>query len=116
MGLFPHGAAWSNLKEAWTTVHVGLYFWNTVVIAFGSWASQIVVATTGGFALSVLRPKYAKVINGLLLTTLFVPAVVLLVPLYIEIVPSAAHPPLRSSTATGRSGCPPARARSTSCS
>ncbi len=90
MGLFPHGAAWSNLKEAWTTVHVGLYFWNTVVIAFGSWASQIVVATTGGFALSVLRPKYAKVINGLLLTTLFVPAIVLLVPLYIEIV----HPPL----------------------
>ena len=90
MGLFPHGAAWSNLKEAWSTVHVGLYFWNTVVIAFGSWASQIVVATTGGFALSVLRPKYAKVINALLLTTLFVPAVVLLVPLYIEIV----HPPL----------------------
>jgi multiple sugar transport system permease protein len=90
MKVFPHGTAWSNLKEAWTTVHVGLYFWNTVVIAFGSWASQLVVATTGGFALSVLQPKYAKVINALLLTTLFVPAVVLLVPLYIEIV----HPPL----------------------
>ncbi|HEY2543558.1 MAG TPA: carbohydrate ABC transporter permease [Gaiellaceae bacterium] len=90
MGLFPHGTAWSNLKEAWTTVHVGRYFWNTIVIAFGSWASQIVVATTGGYALSVLRPKYAKLINALLLTTLFVPAVVLLVPLYIEIV----HPPL----------------------
>jgi multiple sugar transport system permease protein len=90
MALFPHGSAWSNLREAWTTVHVGRYFWNTVFIAFGSWASQIVVATTGGFALSVLRPKYAKVINALLLTTLFVPAVVLLVPLYIEIV----HPPL----------------------
>jgi multiple sugar transport system permease protein len=90
IGLFPHGTAWSNLKEAWTTVHVGRYFWNTVVIAFGSWASQIVVATTGGFALSVLQPKYAKLINALLLTTLFVPAVVLLVPLYIEIV----HPPL----------------------
>src|SRR6185437_15074528 len=39
-----------------------------------------------GYALSVLRPKYAKLINGLLLATLFVPAVVLLVPLYIEIV------------------------------
>ena len=90
LGLFPHGSAWSNLKQAWTTVHVGRYFWNTVVIAFGSWASQLVVATTGGFALSVLRPKYANVINALLLTTLFVPAVVLLVPLYIEIV----HPPL----------------------
>ncbi len=90
LGLFPHGTAWSNLKEAWSTVHVGRYFWNTIVIAFGSWASQIVVATTGGFALSVLNPRYAKLINALLLTTLFVPAVVLLVPLYIEIV----HPPL----------------------
>jgi multiple sugar transport system permease protein len=90
MALFPHGAAWSNLREAWSNVHVGLYFWNTVVIAFGSWASQLIVAATGGFALSVLRPKYAPLVNGLLLATLFVPAVVLLVPLYIEIV----HPPL----------------------
>jgi multiple sugar transport system permease protein len=89
MSLFPHGAAWSNLRDAWTRVNVGRYFWNTVVLAFGSWLSQIVVATTAGFALSVLRPKYASLINALLLTTLFIPAVVLLVPLYIEIV----HPP-----------------------
>jgi multiple sugar transport system permease protein len=90
MTLFPHGAAWSNLREAWSTVHVGRYFWNTVVLAIGSWAVQVLVATTAGFALSVLRPKYARLLNGLLLTTLFVPAVVLLVPLYVEIV----HPPL----------------------
>jgi len=86
MGLFPHGAAWSNLREAWVNVHVGHYFWNTIVVALGSWLCQIVVATTGGYALSVLRPSYAKLINGLLLATLFVPAIVLLVPLYIEVV------------------------------
>jgi multiple sugar transport system permease protein len=90
MALFPHGTAWSNLHRAWSEVRVGRYFWNTVVLAIGSWAVQVVVATTGGFALSVLRPKYASIINALLLTTLFVPAVVLLVPLYIEIV----RPPL----------------------
>jgi multiple sugar transport system permease protein len=90
MALFPHGAAWSNLREAWSNVDVGRYFWNTVVIAFGSWLVQMIVATTGGFALSVLRPKYAKVLTGMLLVTLFVPAVVLLVPLYLEVV----HPPL----------------------
>jgi multiple sugar transport system permease protein len=90
MALFPHGAAWSNLHEAWSEVQVGKYFWNTVVLAIGSWFVQVFVATTAGFALSVLRPKYARVITGLLLTTLFVPAVVLLVPLYVEIV----HPPL----------------------
>ena len=90
MSLFPHGAAWGNLREAWTGVEVSRYFWNTVVLAIGSWASQVIVATTAGFALSVLRPKYAKFLTGLVLTTLFVPAVVLLVPLYVEIV----HPPL----------------------
>src|SRR5581483_6467339 len=90
VSLFPHGAAWGNLREAWSTVHVGRYFWNTVVIALGYWASQILVATTGGFALSVLRARYATIINGLLLATLFIPTVVLLVPLYIEIV----HPPV----------------------
>ena len=90
LALFPHGAAWSNLTEAWSQVHVGRYFWNTVVLAFGSWLCQIVVATTGAFVLSVLRPAWGKFIYWLLLGTLFVPAIVLVVPLYIEIV----HPPL----------------------
>jgi multiple sugar transport system permease protein len=92
MALFPHGAAWSNLRRAWVEVDVGRYFWNTILIAFGSWLTQIIVATTGGYALSVLRPSYAKLINALLMLTLFVPAVVLLVPLYIEIVrPPVVH-------------------------
>jgi multiple sugar transport system permease protein len=90
MALFAHGAAWDNLRVAWSDVHVGRYFWNTIAVALGSWLTQLVVATTAGYALSVLRPKYARLLTGLLLTTLFVPAVVLLVPLYIEIV----HPPL----------------------
>jgi len=90
IALFPNGFAWGNLHEAWSSVHVGRYFWNTVVLAFGSWLVQIVVATTGGYVLSVLRPRYAPLLKVLLLATLFVPAVVLLVPLYVEIV----HPPL----------------------
>ena len=90
LALFPHGAAWSNLTEAWSQVHVGRYFWNTVVLALGSWLCQIIVATTGAFVLSVLRPAWGKFIYWLLLGTLFVPAIVLVVPLYIEIV----HPPL----------------------
>ena len=90
MALFAHGFAWSNVREAWVNVDVGRYFWNTIVVALGSWATQIVVATTGGYALSVLRPRYAKLVTALLLGTLFIPAIVLLVPLYIEIV----RPPL----------------------
>jgi multiple sugar transport system permease protein len=89
LALFPHGAAWTNLSEAWTKVNVGRYFWNTVVLALGSWLCQIVVATTGAFVLSVLRPAWGRFVYALLLGTLFVPVVVLIVPLYIEVV----HPP-----------------------
>ncbi|MDE3133357.1 MAG: carbohydrate ABC transporter permease, partial [Acidobacteriota bacterium] len=90
MAIFPHGVDWSNISGAWNVVDIGLYIWNTVVIAFGSWLCQIVVATTGAFALSVLRPRWGRFITAALLTTLFVPSVVLLVPLYIEVV----HPPV----------------------
>jgi multiple sugar transport system permease protein len=90
MLIFPHGVDWANLATAWSTVHIDVQFANTLWVSLGSWIIQVLVAATGGYALSVLRPKYAKVINALVLGTLFVPAVVLLVPLYLTIL----HPPL----------------------
>ncbi|GAB3097157.1 carbohydrate ABC transporter permease [Isoptericola nanjingensis] len=90
LALFPHGIAWENLERAWNDVQVSRYFMNTVWLALGSWAVQLVVATTGGYALSVLRPRYGKVVQALVLSTMFVPAVVLLVPLYLTIL----DPPL----------------------
>ena len=84
--LWPHGMDWSNLSNAWSQQHISRYFLNTIVVAAGSWACQIVVATTGGYALSVLRPRYGKVVSGLVLGTLLIPAIVLLVPLYLTIL------------------------------
>ncbi len=90
IAVFPNGIEWNNLDEAWNRVHVDRYFMNTVWLAFGSWLVQLVVATTGGYVLSVLRPAYGRVLQWLVLATMFVPAVVLLVPLYLVIL----HPPL----------------------
>ena len=90
LAIFPNGVKWSNLHDAWFDIDISKYFVNTVVLAAGSWASQMLVATTGGFVLSVLRPRWARSVQGLVLATLFVPAVVLLVPLYLIIL----HPPL----------------------
>jgi multiple sugar transport system permease protein len=86
MALWPHGVDLSQLATAWTTTHIDRYLYNTVVIAFGSWAVQLIVATTAGYALSVLRPRGSRVITGLVIATLFVPPIVLLVPLYLTIV------------------------------
>ncbi len=90
LALFPHGIAWDNVVKAWNDVHIGDFFFNTIAMGAGEWAVQLIVATTAGFALSVLRPKYGRYLAGLVLATLFVPAVVLLVPLYLTIL----HPPL----------------------
>lgn len=90
LAVFPHGVKWSNVTEAWTRVHISRYFLNSLIAAAGCWVSQVLVATSAGYVLSVLRPRWGKVLNGAILATLFVPAVVLLVPLYLVVL----HPPL----------------------
>lgn len=84
--LWPNGVDWANLSTAWTDIHIDQYFFNTIVIALGAWFTQLFIASTAGFALSVLRPKYAPILNALVLATLFIPGIVLLVPLYLTIV------------------------------
>ncbi|MFD7024742.1 carbohydrate ABC transporter permease [Promicromonospora sukumoe] len=86
LGLFPNGIDWANLSTAWGRAEIDHYFVNTLIIAVGAWFFQLLVATTGGYVLSVLRPRYGNLIFGLVLATLFVPAVVLLVPLYLTIL------------------------------
>ena len=86
MALWPHGFDLSQLATAWSRTHIDRYLLNTVWIAAGSWVVQIVVATTAGYALSVLKPRFHRVLSGLVLATLFVPALVLLVPLYLTVV------------------------------
>ncbi len=90
LAIFPHGVRWANISEAWNDVQISRYFLNTIWLAAGSWFVQLLVATTGGYVLSVLRPAWAKLVNALVIATLFVPSVVLLVPLYLTIL----NPPL----------------------
>jgi multiple sugar transport system permease protein len=86
MSLWPHGFDLGFLSQAWTQTHIDRYFLNTVYIAIGSWLCQLTVATTAGYALSVLKPRFTRVLTALVLATLFVPSIVLLVPLYLSIV------------------------------
>jgi len=84
--VFPNGMTWANLDEAWNELEISRYFLNTIWVAVGAWLSQVLVAATGGYVLSVLRPRWAKPLQWAVLATLFVPAVVLLVPLYLTIL------------------------------
>ncbi|MGW0819402.1 carbohydrate ABC transporter permease [Streptomyces viridiviolaceus] len=84
--LWPDGVQWDNLEQAWTTVRIGEYLANTFWVAGGSTALTLFVAVTGAYSLSVLRPRYAKAVTALVLATLFVPSVVVLVPLYLTVL------------------------------
>ncbi len=86
MALWPNGIDLGQLATAWSVTHIDRYLINTVLIAVGSWAIQLIVATTGGYALSVLRPRLGGLVTGLIIATLFVPPIVLLVPLYLTVV------------------------------
>jgi multiple sugar transport system permease protein len=87
LALFPHGATLSNVAQAFgVNIKIQAYFLNTIWVAVGAWVVQIVVSTTGGYALSILRPKYGRIVSGLVIATLFLPAIVLLIPLYLTIL------------------------------
>ncbi|MFF0268268.1 carbohydrate ABC transporter permease [Kribbella sp. NPDC004536] len=86
MKLWPTAVNWSNLSHAWNELEVGHYLLNSVVYAAGSCATQVFVATTAGFALSVLRPRFSKVVYGAILATLFIPGTVSLVALYLTVI------------------------------
>jgi multiple sugar transport system permease protein len=86
MLLWPHGFDLTQLTTAWTRIHIDRYLFNTIWLALGSWAVQIVVATSAGYALGILRPWGSRFLTALVIATLFVPPIVLLVPLYLTIV------------------------------
>ena len=90
VALFPQRRGLGQPEQAWSTVHIGLYFLNTVVLAVGSWACRSWSPRPVASCCRCCGREYAQVLTALLLTTLFVPAVVLLVPLYI----GSSHPPL----------------------
>jgi multiple sugar transport system permease protein len=81
--LWPSGLHWENFADAWGKVDFGHYFLNTLWVVGGSTLVSLIVATTGGYGLAVLKPKYAKFIYGAVLATLFIPGVISLVSLYL---------------------------------
>jgi multiple sugar transport system permease protein len=84
---FPSGEVqWGNLATAWQQGHIGYYLGNTAMIAAGTALASLIVCTTAGYVLSVLRPRWGAVLSAGILATLFVPHIVSLVPLYLTVL------------------------------
>ena len=85
MALWPHGFDSATSATAWTQTHIDQYFLNTLD------RGRLVVRPDPGRDDRRVRPvgpaaAIRPVLNGLVLATLFVPSIVLLVPLYLTIV------------------------------
>lgn len=87
LSLWPaEGPNLQNLQAALFDYGLGPALVNTAVLAGGSALASVIVSSTGAFVLSVLRPKWAPLMSGFILATIFIPGIAILVPLYLTIL------------------------------
>ncbi|SDS47372.1 carbohydrate ABC transporter permease [Jiangella sp. DSM 45060] len=86
LSVWPSGLHWENFSIIWNQVDFAKYFLNTVWLMAGSLVFGLLVATTGGYWLAVLKPRGRGIVSALVLATLFIPSVVSLVALYMTVV------------------------------
>lgn len=87
LSLWPaEGVNWQNLQAAMFDYGLGPALVNTLILAAGSALAALIVSTTGAFVLSVLRPRWAPLLAGFILATIFIPGIAILVPLYLTIL------------------------------
>ena len=85
-GVWLHADEWGNYAAAFGAVDIGKYLLNTVAVAVGSCVANLVVACSAAYVIAILRPRWAGVLSGAILATLFLPGVVSLVPLYLTVL------------------------------
>jgi multiple sugar transport system permease protein len=88
--LYPHALHLSSYSRAWSEFSLGRLLLNTLYYAFGALAFQLVFDVAAAYSLSRLRPVLGNVILAMMVATLMIPAMVLIVPLYITV----AHLPI----------------------
>ncbi|WP_237106878.1 carbohydrate ABC transporter permease [Nonomuraea sp. MG754425] len=86
LDLWPAEPRPGNFATAWEDLGIGHYLLNTLQVVAGSWAVQLVVAVSAGFALSVLRPRFGRYVYGAILATMFVPYTVSMTSLFLTVI------------------------------
>ncbi|WP_206309429.1 carbohydrate ABC transporter permease [Streptomyces sp. A0642] len=83
---FPRSLHTENYSQAWTVMDLSRLLFNTLYYAFGALFFQLVLDVAAAYSLSKLRPVFGKVILGMMLATLMIPATVLVVPQYLTVL------------------------------
>ena len=73
-------------ERAWTGANIGVYFRNSAIVTFSTVALSILCATLAGYAFSKLRWRFSKLAYLLVLMWIAIPPILLMVPIYVEMV------------------------------
>ncbi|QMU77616.1 carbohydrate ABC transporter permease [Streptacidiphilus sp. PB12-B1b] len=73
----------ANYRHAWSDLDLGRFMLNTLMYAGGALAFQLVFDVSAAYALSKLRPVLGNVVLFMMLSTLMIPAMVLIIPQYL---------------------------------
>ena len=84
--LYPKHPEVRNYVDAWTDISLARLILNTLYYAFGALAFQLVLDVAAAYAFSKLRPVGGRLILGLMLATLMIPATVLVIPQYVTVI------------------------------
>jgi len=80
LNLIPASLQWSNFTRAWVDAKFGQYLLNTVLVSVFTVAIVVVRCAMAGYVLARYRFYGRKVILGILVATLFVPAGYTIIP------------------------------------
>ncbi|MER5637236.1 carbohydrate ABC transporter permease [Kitasatospora sp. NPDC002227] len=84
--LVPEHPGTHAFAEAWTRLGMGRLLLNTVVYAGGALLLQLVFCVAAAYSLSKLRPVLGRLILGLMLASMMVPAAALVIPQYLTVL------------------------------
>jgi raffinose/stachyose/melibiose transport system permease protein len=80
LGLLPKTFVWENYRRAWTDAHFSTYMLNTVVVTLATVVLVVVRCAMAGYVLARRNFLGRKVVLGILVGTLFVPAGYTIIP------------------------------------
>ena len=73
-------------ERAWTGANIGLYFRNSLIVTSATVALSVVAATLAGYAFSKLRWRLSGSVYLFVLAWIAIPPLLLMVPIYVEMV------------------------------
>ncbi|RIQ15743.1 carbohydrate ABC transporter permease [Jiangella rhizosphaerae] len=80
LGLLPDEFVWSNYGRAWTDANFGRYMVNTVIVTAATVVVVVIRCAMAGYVLARYRFLGRRVVMGVLVATLFVPAGYTIIP------------------------------------